>query len=514
MVYRIFTDPASSRGFFNGDFKVILPIVDLPSATEVLRLPSTVVPYFCARGHRGQYFEISNTAPKPGPLRVPLDHPPTFCLALLATSTTGKKELEALQKAWSGGGGGFLPDPVLIGLADGPEAAALQAHRLLFDAVARVASSSASRLFGLQRQYTAFRIVHDQLQNAFDTVENFLSRSQLPPTWLAFACDPTNVSVGPEHENKPCRVTQLLPLPSQGLAAVELHALSAGPDADGMLTVSLVTGEDSRILGEWAIPYKSVPTGWMFLDLPDIDIRPKQSVMLTATWKTRTGCPPQLSLTQLQPLPETRIQISGGEPGTRSLALRLHIGLPGSRRVTHPFQIGVKRQSRAGSIGRRLAPGVLRGCAEVEAPASNEPLVRFLEGRAAIEVRPVNGSVTIAKLPAALPAWVTRLTATIKTEDATGALVEYALLALDPERSHKPILKDGLADNEGSAFSGWLPIEAELATQIHVNLTKPAARPLDLYLATRLAKGQVAETANARWLEFVVNTAADEPLRT
>jgi hypothetical protein len=50
-----------------------------------------------------------------------------------------------------------------------------------------------------------------------------------------------------------------------------------------------------------------------------------------------------------------------------------------------------------------------------------------------------------------------------------------------------------------------LPIHAEFATQIHVTLSEPANKPLDLYLATRLAEGQAAESAQARWLEFIVD---------
>ena len=43
------------------------------------------------------------------------------------------------------------------------------------------------------------------------------------------------------------------------------------------------------------------------------------------------------------------------------------------------------------------------------------------------------------------------------------------------------------------------------ATQIHLTLSEPAIKPLDLYLATRLAEGQAAESAQARWLEFIVD---------
>jgi hypothetical protein len=165
----------------------------------------------------------------------------------------------------------------------------------------------------------------------------------------------------------------------------------------------------------------------------------------------------------------------------------------------------VLSQPHVSRLGRRLAPSVLRRFAEVDAAPDGKPLVSFLEEEAALEVRPVNGTATIAKLPGALPAQARRLTATIKTEDPTGPLVEYALLALDPNDSHEPIFNRTATDGELGGFSGWLPIHPDFTTQIHVNLVEPAIKPLDLYLATRIARGQAAESAPARWLEFIVD---------
>jgi hypothetical protein len=158
-----------------------------------------------------------------------------------------------------------------------------------------------------------------------------------------------------------------------------------------------------------------------------------------------------------------------------------------------------------------LAPGVLRRFAEIDAAPDREPLVRFIEDSGAIEVRPVNGTTTVAKLGAALPPMTRRLTATIRTEDPTGPLVEYALLALDPAGSHTPILAKGLRNGQPGGFSGWLSIYPDFATQIHLTLTEPAMQPLDLYLATRVADGRATEAAPARWLEFIVD-AFDETM--
>jgi Family of unknown function (DUF6212) len=500
----VIADPETSGSIYNGEPKVIVPAGDLRTATEVWRLGGRLAIYVCERSGRRGCFEIYRAGAPRGPARIPLNHPPTFCLALLAVSPAGKRDLDGLREAWSIGAEGFLPSATCVDVTDVPDAAAT-VHRSLFEAIADAYGSSAARLLALRRQYAAFRIVHDQLQNAFDTVENFLSRSQLPPTWLAFACEPTETTVGPQTPDGPFRLTQLLPVPSQGLAAIELHSVAAAADASGSLAVAITTCEDARTLGEWAIPYAAVPNGWMFLDLPEIDIAPRQSVSLTAVWNTQSGKPPLLSLTSRQPVPEAQVSLVGGEESRRSLAVRLHIGLPGSRRVAHPYHIGVRHQPHISGLGHRLAPSALRGYAELDPVPGREPLVTLLDDAAAIEVRPVNGSVTIAKLPGALPAGARRLTATIKTEDPDGPLVEYALLALGPRGGYRQVLKRGRLNGEHGGFSGWLAVHPDFMTQIHLTLSEPADNPLDLYLATRLAKGQAAIGAQARWLEFVVD---------
>lgn len=502
----VVADPETSGSIYNGELKVIVPAGDLRTVTEVCKLSGRLTIYFCKRSGRRGGFEIYRVGAPRGPARIPLNHPPTFCLALLAVSSAGRRDLEGLREAWSIGAEGFLPSVTCVDLADGPDAAAA-VHRSLFETIAGAHGSAAARLLALRRQYTAFRIVHDQLQNAFDTVENFLSRSQLPPTWLAFACEPTEATLGPQVPGEPFQITQLLPVPSQGLAALELHSVAAAADTSGSLAVAVTTCEDARVLGEWAIPYAAVPNGWMFLDIPEIDITPRQSVSLTAVWTTQSGQPPQLSLTSLQPLPEARVSLAGGEEIRRSLALRLHIGLPGSRRVAHPYHIGVRHQPHISRLGHRLAPSALQGFAELDTDPSREPLVKLLDDPAALEVRPIKGSMTVAKLPGALPAGARRLTATIKTEDPAGPLVEYALLALGPRGGYRRILTGGRLNGGHGGFSGWLAVHPDFTTQIHLALSEPAESPLDLYFATRLAKGQTAVCAQARWLEFVVDAS-------
>ena len=105
----------------------------------------------------------------------------------------------------------------------------------------------------------------------------------------------------------------------------------------------------------------------------------------------------------------------------------------------------------------------------------------------------------------AVPTGTRRLTATIKTEDPAGPLVEYALLALGPGGRYRQLLTKGRLNGTHGGFSGWLAVHPDFTTQIHLALAEPARNPLDLYLATRLVHGQSAACAQARWLEFVVD---------
>ena len=146
-------------------------------------------------------FELYRSNARTRAARIPLHHPPTFCLALLADSLAGKSELEALREAWSGGGEGFLAEPHPDRPRRWPRCRRVGGAPRAVRRRRRPSGPSAARLLALQRQYTAFRMVHDQLQNAFDTVENFLARSHLPPTWLAFACEPTEAPSGRRHSD-------------------------------------------------------------------------------------------------------------------------------------------------------------------------------------------------------------------------------------------------------------------------------------------------------------------------
>ncbi len=78
--------------------------------------------------------------------------------------------------------------------------------------------SIVQRLTTLQRQYLNFRKLHEEMQNAFSTVEDYLSQAKLPPIQLAFDTHITDKIVEPSKISNLNSLTlkQLLPLSSRG----------------------------------------------------------------------------------------------------------------------------------------------------------------------------------------------------------------------------------------------------------------------------------------------------------
>src|SRR5271166_5820607 len=141
----VVTDPATSATIYNGDLKAIVPAADLAAVSNICRPSSRLSIYTCERGGRHGRFALYRAGARRGMTRVPVPHPPTFCLSLIAASAAGARELGALRDLWSAGAEGFLPNPILIDPADGSDAAAT-VHCALFDAVAGLYSPSAARL--------------------------------------------------------------------------------------------------------------------------------------------------------------------------------------------------------------------------------------------------------------------------------------------------------------------------------------------------------------------------------
>jgi hypothetical protein len=88
-----------------------------------------------------------------------------------------------------------------------------------------------------------------------------------------------------------------------------------------------------------------------------------------------------------------------------------------------------------------------------------------------------------------------------------GSVGEHALIALTPKSDYRGVLKDGEVATQEGAFSGWLPVQPDWTTQIHVHLMEPADIPLDIYLVTRPGSGAMANSVFAQWRDLQVSFA-------
>ena len=421
---------------------------------------------------------------------------PNFFLAAIAFSEAGKQELTKLIDWWSSKS---IPQsiPQLI-IIDEPEAAQLRSDfwRQMYLRVAQQNLDTSKRIATLQRQYLGLRKLHEDMQNAFSTVEAYLSKAKLPPIQLAFDTPLTDKSVEPFEINNSHSLIlkQLLPVSSRGLAAIELHIARTDPEARGDLIVSLKACEDKTANTVWQIPYQQLSPGWRGLDLPHIDLGRKRDVELIVEWQTKIGSAPSLSLSKQQPILESRAY-NDEITLENSLAIRIWQGLPGTRKVTSPYL--QKTQSKLGYLGQRAMATAREVTPNLPTDAFEH--IQVLDNGAKILTHPrADGTATIAMLPYCFPATANRLTASVITNHEAAGTIEYAIAVIKPEVEPKQAFSHSLAE----AFSDWIAIEANTPREITLDLACPVAINCHIVIAARFPQNSPSDFAWAQWLNF------------
>ena len=417
---------------------------------------------------------------------VELQQPPAFCLGFLVMSDAGRQQLASSISWWRDRGGkDSIPEAIFLEFGEDLEAGRAQfwqqiAHRLACETL-----SLATRLSHLQQQYLEMRTRHETMQNAVAGIEAFLSIAQLPPLELAFENPPASVTT-PETGV----LTQLLPVSSRGLAALDLYVATIDRSSQGILGVTLETTDDRTRLASWQIPYTHLLPGWFGLDLPTVDMSRPRDVELCLEWKTQAGSAPVLALGEPQPLPEFRATFEN-QKSDRGLAFRLWQGLPGTRRVMSPYSDSP--QSR-GILGSGVTSRVL------EITPNADETIQILEDGGKILTEARSQTPTIAMLPFCISPGATTVRATVATEDPEADIVEYAMAAIAEGCDPIPCFENG----EGAlAFSGWVPIKPNEPHQI--GITYPAADFAHLAIAARVPTGSSPERARATWHRFTID---------
>jgi|GEM_PF-2584231 len=440
---------------------------------------------------------------------------PNFCLALISFSDLGTSKLNRLLSWWSDHNSTQLP--MVVRLDSQLEPAILQQKfwQQMYGLMAVQTQTLAQRITSMQKQYLDLRSLHENMQNAFATVEDYLSQAKLPPLQLAFETEITDRSIKATEiaNGDTATLRQLLPVSARGLAAIELYIAQQCDQGEGNLKISLQACEDTTNIAVWQIPYSQLSVGWRCLDLPSIDLGRKRDVELIIEWHQASDLAPALSLTKIQLIPEARAY-SDRLVLDRSLAMRIWQGLPGTRKVTSPHSLITENQDRLPTpqLGY-LGQGAM---ATVEAitpnlPTDNFAYIQALDNGAKIMTHPrANGTATIAMLPFCFPPTANQLTATVATEHPEGGIVEYAIAIISLETDPKICLNS----HSALAFSDWIAVAADTPKKITLNLDCEATEHCHIVLATKLAEGSTEHCAWATWLNFHCAVAQTKILAT
>jgi len=440
---------------------------------------------------------------------VELQLPLNFGAGFISFTSEGKIELERLIH-WLFQKSDRSVNYNLIELDPQQEQTAIQANfwQQMYEGQTTEFQEIARRNSTLQKQYLNLRTLHENMQNAFVAVEEYLSQAKLPELQLTFDNQPIQKLIQPGNvdQSNSLNVKQLLPVSSRGLAVVEIQLAQTDKNATGQVIIQLKYCENKTGFTKWQIPYEEISSGWVSLDLPHIDIGRKRDVELIIDWNTQSGNAPSLGVGKKQLIPELRAYCNES-PIDQSLACRVWSGLPGSRKVTNPYlESDLEAQNiKLGFLGQ----GILSRVKELTAQANdNFAHVQVIDGERKIMTHPrVDGSPSIAILPYAFSAQANYLIATVITEHAQADSMEYALAIVSKDlQSGKQISPESTL-----AHSGWIVVEPNSERQIALYLDSSPPVNSHIVLAAKLATDSKPDCAWCRWLNFKLDWRSQNP---
>ena len=401
-------------------------------------------------------------------------------LARLVLSPEGRTADAALQAAWVGRfGAGAIPD--LLDLSAEPAGARPMAILgALATAAVRTQGGVVQRNRRLMRDLAELRLAHDQTQAAFAALEDHAFRTGLTGRQMLRHL--------PEQRTQPpclmapgARVEQRLPCDSIGLSDVALAIPKGFGVETGELTVALDLAESGACVAEWRIPAARIRPGWLRLALDRALGPDAQTPVLRLSWQGTE----QLRLASSFAHPDPRFQ---PRPGAPLLALQIWKHLPGTRT---PPAAGSHLANGSDTVSRwylgRSHMMLAAGPGEAKPGAAVEYSANF----GGLMVRPpVDGSVQAVRLDDALAPGVAMVAGGVKTEQAIGPVVEYALAAAPV--SARPRTAGNLPEFVPGHVSDWVQLPAATWGEMHLFLPAALSEPHDLYLMTRLAPGEDA----------------------
>ncbi|HVJ54305.1 MAG TPA: DUF6212 domain-containing protein [Aliidongia sp.] len=433
-----------------------------------------------------------------------LPYAPNACMALVSMSDAADEELSRLEDWWKQ----VAPDgrPSFgnrIQIRDWSKEQG-QFFASLCERLVEQQTADARRIVQLQRELAALRGMHEEAQITFSQLSDYIAQVHLPEEQLLYSAEPSHIAIYPQGKER-FRIEQLLPVPSLGLAAVELHVHSAGIGDSGRLQVTLSTLEDSEQLAVWSLRSAQLKPGWLRLDLPHAVVGPRRTVVLSVRWEGGPKSAPSLSLTDQRLVKECWLKVNDTAIVQRTVALRAWSGLPGLRRTRSARQKSDPAVAGQGlHLERRPVSAAVRRGAKLVAPAEkvvDYDLLAPINDQGVFQLHPVEDHVAVAMIPSGCPADARQLFATVKTNHPDAQPIEYAMMVLPPGTTFDGFPNSG-SDAKTGNFSGWtlVPPNSESGVTVFMDRTFPV--DADLYVATRVPPGKSNAFAWAWWLDF------------
>lgn len=497
------------QDFYSSQAKIIIAECDQIYFNQTINTNHKITIYSFQYDQNLQTGTIKNLDNKVDLDLVKIQLMPTSCLGLLALTPEGKVALDKFHR-WCSNTGNSQFIPSFIELDQEQEPAKIQADfwQQIFQRSQQDTQAIVRRNATLHKQYLNLRTLHENMQNAFAAVEEYLSQAKLPELQLAFDNQPIQKWIQPGNatQSNSLTVKQLLPVSSRGLAVVKIQLARTDKNAIGQVIIQLKYCENKTSFTKWQIPYEEISGGWLSLDLPHIDIGRKRDVELIIDWNTQSGTAPSLAVGKKQLIPELRAYCNENTID-HSLAFRVWQGLPGSRKVTNPY-LEAESESQDIKLGF-LGQGILSGVKELTAQANdNFAHVQVIDGGGKIMTHPrVDGSPTIAILPYTFSAQANYLTTTVITEHDRADTMEYSLAIVSKDR----VSGNQMSVDSALAHSGWIAVEPNTERQISLYLDNPPIVNSHIVLAAKLAANSKSDCAWCRWLNFKLDWRSQNP---
>jgi hypothetical protein len=415
---------------------------------------------------------------------------PRFCIGFFAKLQSSIEALAAVREVFESWSGAAYPEPALV---DDDVSFAFRVATVLLPELNRAASGVAELSKGLAQ----LRSAHEILQNSFARAERLISNSGMMVPSRTFEAAPT------AHHTEPraLLVRQLLPVASQGLAAIELHFPESACTQAGGIEAELALVETHEVVARWSLEATACKPGWVMLSLPvGLD---GGALSLELTLKPLAGFLflPELSLSAPQPLSRFQARVDGmAFPG--ALALRCWKTLPGVK-VEIATSLAALAEGRQSDIVEVALPPRL--CATVQRYCTSWhttwEIVRGLPNKSGVFCHPPPPDLTPNLVIGAIDGFEidrpAHVSAKCVVSNSLAAPVEFGMAIL-PRGTD---IYGAIATGRG--FSGW--VRASFGATGFISAFA-SANPVSqqLFLVTRMADGAANTYAQASFEDLKI----------